>query len=531
MKFRISTFIVVCVALFTFTGCYEDKGNYTYGEIEEVTVTFPENIAAMEGSEYLEFDPEIVSSINGPISGDNKHYSFGCKLNWQRRAGSSQRWTDINPDKTKAVKYFAEMPANNYTFWYTVKNEDTGVTFNFKGYCTVISTTSEGWMVLSNDGADKKVRMDFVFTDSKGVEHVRQNLFDGSGPQLYNALGITMQPTQMSYGDRIVMMTGSGAYELNTASLQYTESRTVKSIDFVDQGAPGEIIQWEPIQSPASYGPLSKCAVTDQGNAYSVTSYYAGAGFEFPMNTDKPGNDPTYKVAPFIGCGQNRPGNSYGALFYDETNKRFMGWFYYASGDQKKLLYPLRDPENAKFSFQTGMDIVDMENTAFNNEVWSVLQDASGKRHLYGIYVAGYTSEYVQDNVYECDAPDFHEADDYAFHSMNSLMLYSKNNKVYCYNIYTGQLLDEITLDSSEKITKIKFPLCKSPSPTGLNNWDKLKEDQNRLIVASTTGQENGGIVRFYDIDYLSTGKMTLNREYKGFGQEIVDVTYRERRK
>lgn len=537
MKNKISACLLSCFALLSLTGCYEDKGNYTYSELEDIEVTFPDKIVAMEGSEYLEFDPVVVSTINGTISADNSDYTYTCRLNksWKDEFNQTHTWTDMNPEGTKKVKFFADVPAGSYYFWYTVTNKKTDVTFNFKGTCSVISTTSEGWMVLCNDGADKRVRLDLIFKDSKGVDRVRQDIFNADCPVLHNATAMTFSPSlDANPGDQMILQSYSDAYSLNKTTMQFTQNNCVKAYDFMDSSTEGNIIAWQPIFSAGSYGPLTRACVSDLGDAYGVFTSYSGNAFEFPMNTDEPGNPPTYKVAPFIGTGQSRPGKSNGALFYDKTNKRFMGWYYYNSGDAQKLLYPLRDPENAKFSFQTGMDMVYMEGTELNNIVWSVLQDASGKRYLYGIIVAGYSANFEQEGRFEVNAPDFDTADSYAFHSLAGLMFYSKGNKVYCYNIYTGRLLDTLTLDASEKVTKLKFNLYKAMVRENLRGWnDEFRDDQYRLIVASTTGQENGGIVRFYDIDYLNinSGKMTLNREYKGFGQEIVDVTYREQRR
>lgn len=529
---KISKIFAASLLLVSLTGCYEDKGNYTYSEIEEVTVTFPSNISAMQGTEYIEFDPEVVSSINGPISADNPDYAFDCKLykSYTDEYGVSQRWTPMDPEGTKAVKFFADFSAGNYYFWYTVTNKKTDVTFNFKGNCSVISTTSEGWMVLSNDGSDKHVRLDLIFEDSKGVEHVRQDLFDDNAPVMHDAKKLVLSPTLYSTGDQIALITGEGSQFLHPQTMQFMAAGNIKLSDFVLSTTPGEIVNWSQIFNNSWISPLTKTCVTDLGNVYGVTSSGAGAAFEYPMNTDVPGNPATYQVSEFIGTGQSRPGNSYGALYYDITNKRFVGWYRYAS--EPRLLNVLRDPENAKFSFQTGMDIVYMEGTAFNNIVWSVLQDASGKRYLYGIIVEGATADFPQEGRYEINAPDFDTADDYTFHPRTGLMFYSKDNKIYCYSIYNARLLDTLTLEAGEKVTMIKFNNIQNMTPENVNHWEgKLELDRYRLIVGSTTGAENGGVVRFYDVDDLGTGKMTLNREYTGFGQEIVDVTYRERRK
>jgi outer membrane lipoprotein-sorting protein len=108
-------------------------------------------------------------------------------------------------------------------------------------------------------------------------------------------------------------------------------------------------------------------------------------------------------------------------------------------------------------------------------------------------------------------------------------MFYSYGNKVYSYNLGTGAINQVLELPTGESVTKLKFNLYVNAELSYLNNkTEEFLAKQFDLIVASTTGAENGGIVRFYDID--NSGKMSKLEEYTGFGDHIVDVTYRERR-
>jgi hypothetical protein len=93
----------------------------------------------------------------------------------------------------------------------------------------------------------------------------------------------------------------------------------------------------------------------------------------------------------------------------------------------------------------------------------------------------------------------------------------------------TGAVNQVLELPAGETVTKLKFNLYANCMLSYLNNTSQeFMDKQFDLIVASTTGAENGGIVRFYDLD--TTGKMSKLEEYTGFGDHIVDVTYRERR-
>lgn len=536
MKLNILSVVAISASLML-NACYEDKGNYDYTDLEEMTVEFPENIVALEKSEPLAFSPKVVSSIAGEISSDNPNYEFNCELYRQATVdGKIVYWHDINPDKKKDINIILpDVPANNYPIWYKVTNKKTGVTFNFKKTVSIKSTTSEGWMVLSKDAAGH-AQLGIVYTHPNGQEMVRANILPETAPEIIDPTSLSMIPVYgYATGDEIYLNAKQGAYKLNVSTLVPAATDLVRNLMFLSPNIPGDVVNIHSIQSSGTYKYLSLACVSSEGNCYAIYSSNAGACFEFPMNTDGYSNNPTYKVSPFIGSSQTRPGNTGKALFYDITNKRFMMFNYYLAaylGNENKILFQPKEPENAKFSFVTGMDIVDMESTRYSDgEVFSVLQDANGHRHVYGILVNTYnqSNELGQGEKYsDISATDFDTADDYAFHSMYPLMFYSKDNKVHVYNLGLKSYVGAITLDPSEKISKIKFNLYQMAS---LNNLTNKSEDfmnmQFKLIVASSDGTEGGSKVRFYNVS--EQGETSLLKEFSGFSGEIVDVAYRER--
>lgn len=536
MKLNILSALGLFATSVVLTGCYEDKGNYDYAEIEELTITLPPLIQAMANAENVQFSPTIVSSITGKeISPDDPNYEYECRVYYTRTIdGISEKWYDINPDKTMAVDFFVEAPAGTYTLWYTARNKRTGVETHAKSSVQLISSVYEGWMVMANCGTEKKMRLDMIFTDSKGRELIAKNI---TGPNITNLTEGTQAmyyPSMYAGKECVNILTKSGSYRV-WDDMQMQAANNIKMKDFI---MPANIIGEPTLMTQIMYnafaGPTATICVTNVGDTYAITSNFAGAAFEYLMNTDKVGEEATYKVAQAVGTSMVRTGNSTSALYYDITNKRFMGWSYYASNN--KLLFPLNDNDENQpqglFSFNTGMDFVDMESTRFSNGlVYTVLQDNTGHRHVYGINLSGNNSikkESAYDNI---TGENFDTATDYAFHSQFPYMFYCKGNKVYSYGLVDNSVRDVLTLDGAETTTLLKFNLYGNMTLTSLNKWDdeEFQSMQYKLIVCSTTGGEDGGIVRFYNVD--TAGKMSLYKEYKGFGENIVDVTYRERRK
>lgn len=531
MKTRIKYIVLLVLSSFLCISCYEDKGNYSYSDKDVVTITLPEDVKAMSHAEYLTFSPDIKSSLNGDIKGDDAKYEFGCKLNYawyNSEAGKNEYWIDIDSTKTKDVKFFANIPAGTYKIWYWVTNKESGVTTNAESSVKVLSSTYQGWMVLNNVGANNKVRLDMISTDSKGNVVTARDILGEKAPELFNGTQIVMNPSKFSNAESIFLLSKSGGYRLNVENLQTTESDNMKLSDFILPSTPGQPLSLLVVNSGGTVGPLSRLAVTDIGNAYAVTSSTSGASFEYPINTPKRDVTPIYQVSPMVGTSMARPGNSSCVLLYDITNKRFIGWNYSASDNH--ITFPLNDPSGVekKFSYATGMDLIAMKSTRYSDGlVYSVLQDNEKKRHIYGINLSG--SRFYQESVYNgIEAEHFNDATDYAFHSQYPLMFYCYGNKVYAYNLGTGTVNDILTLDPSETVTMLKFNLYLNMKLSDLNDQsEEFLGKQYQLIVASTTSAVDGGVVRFYNID--STGKMTKKEEYKGFGK-VVDVTYRERR-
>lgn len=538
MKIKIKSALFVLANALVLSGCYEDKGNYTYGDLEVIDVTFPDVMEAMQGG-TIAFAPTVTSSSAGVIKNGNDNYEYTCLISYSYYDDERNliNWTDINPGKSKDFNFVASIPANIYTVWYKVKNKSTGIESNFKSQITVKSATSEGWMVLSNNGADKKGRLDIIYTDPDGNDCVFADVKDINSVEIFNARGLVMSPSVTTANDQIFLLAESGSYRLNRGKLTAYASDNIKNIEFNTPTVPGSVIAYTPLLNKG-YSPTTRLAVTTLGDVYGVHEGSTGAAFEHVMNSAAPGNLATYKVAPAIGVSLAT--GSYCGLFYDITNKRFMGSCYsYAWGQptpiESKTLFTLVEPEEPLFSFDTGMDFVDMANTAFSDgDCFTILQDASGNRHVYVINLAGYTraTSFKQRALYSnINAENFNSATDYAAHSQYTFLFYCLGNKVYCYNYATGVLTDAVTLGPDETASLVKFNRFSCLRLNAMVQMNKTDEEfvglQNELIVGSSNGQENGGKMRLYKIS--PQGKMTLHKEFSGLGEEIVDIVYRER--
>lgn len=216
MKSKIFNALGILTASVLLTGCYEDKGNYDYTEIEELTITLPTAIEAMANAENVQFSPTVVSSATGKeISADDPNYEYDCRIYYTRTIdGISEVWYDINPDKKQDVDFFVEAPAGTYTLWYTARNKHTGIESHAKGSLRLISSVYEGWMVMSNNGADNTMRLDMIFTDSKGRELVAKGITGTKVTGLTDGTQIMYNPSMYAGKEFVNVLTKSGSYRV-----------------------------------------------------------------------------------------------------------------------------------------------------------------------------------------------------------------------------------------------------------------------------------------------------------------------------
>jgi hypothetical protein len=188
------------------------------------------------------------------------------------------------------------------------------------------------------------------------------------------------------------------------------------------------------------------------------------------------------------------------------------------------------------FPYKTGRDMVYMQGSRRSNGmVEAILQDAQGKRSIYGMKVAGtppgYASNVVQDYYHEnVNAPGFEQATLFAFDPQFPFLFYAVGNKVYRY-VLTTKTATEVANITGGEITTLKYNLWRMPNQANLNNQSAaFLSQQYQLIVGTfdnSVANGNGGKVTFYEVDGTTSNVNKLH-EYGGFGK-VKDVVYRER--
>lgn len=508
--------IAATVAVFALSACYDDKGNYDYSEIPEISIEgIPENITAIQKVDTIKFKPVIKSSTEGVIDEKNPNYEFGCSILTQSGVfPDNTRKHDINPEGQKDIAYCPKENQGTYLLWYTVKDKRTGVTTNYSAKLVVTSATYKGWLVLCDEGDENKVRLDLLSDLGNGREEIVRDVMTEDAPLRHNANRVSMYDYYTSY-QAIVVSTGEGASYLDINTLATNESLDAK-YQFIAEPKDETVVLAQ------THGYYVNDMITDKGNLYS-RGYSYGSVFESPINTTTAYGSPEFEVAPFVGSVPGSVAGVYMIIYYDKTNGRFMGRYIYALPSKLDVVTGQPDPAIS------GKKLITMQGCWFSNgTVYSVLENESGERSVFGLGVGGavYNAAAVN-TTYEkkIDAEGFNKAKFYAFHSQYPYCFYEIGNDIKNYNLMTGTLSNGISIPSNEEITMVKCNLLVKDFST---TDPDLAATDYALMIGSYDKSDpvKGGVLRIYNVN--NDGKFTLLKEQKGFAK-IRDVIYRER--
>lgn len=531
-----------------FAACVNDDGNYDYKELTEITIeNIPAKMELLGYVDRIQVSPKIISSLDGEIEDGNPDFTVRYRLGYKGMGSMGGfdeenqvhiNFVDVTPESGFDLDIPADYGSSVYVLWVTVTDNRTGAVTSEQYEINISSTTSEGWLVLCNEGEEERARLDMISQLTSTRVETIHDVASGM-PESYHATCLGFVPKMSNPGDVISVFTHGDDYMLDQETLESGPELEFNMNNFSVE--PGETLFKEYSFAASSYNWLLKYrfGFAESGNAYVLVGGSAGESYGMPINTLDPGMPVEFKVAPFVGYSWVRPwGSSFAAnaLFYDSDNQRFMLFVGGTNfGSESLCLFPLSDPQTELFSYTTGKEMVYMEGTSRNGLVCAILQDNAGNRSLYGINVS--TTEPTQElYIDRIEAFEFEKAEHFAFYSKGPLMFYAVGNKVYSYNYATkaSKLVSEVSLGSNEEITQIKFNLFRNSALESLNKYgdEEFMNKQYQLVVASYdkgASGVNNGKVGFYKIEQNGLDyTVTKDSEYDGFAK-VVDVVYRER--
>ena len=479
-------------------GCYDDKGNYSYHDINEVVISGIDPSYTVLLGESLEINPKLMMSMDAAGNEDDYAYEWFAISNDALATSTARQ----NIAATKNLNAPIAIPAGSYNAYFRVTDKNTGVNFLSPFNLNVVSSIYEGFLVLSNIGGTARLDM-LSYLDNEFIQYNDVITRVGSSlPQLRNPYKVYCYPSGLSMdgdGYRIYLLSETMGTRIDPETFDYQIEYKIEyeaASLAIDNLNAQDLVRSSVLIPSASW-------VYSSGNVYYAMSVLS-MKYGLPVNA-YPDSKP-FKVAPFMACGDMD------AILFNIDDRRFV-----QHGFASEYCTNLNNPKDPKFDYNIGMDLIYME-TNYSGWVYAILHDGS-KYHI-----AKFNMNAVQDHFSEIVATDFAQADNYAVSPDLGYLFYSVGGKVYEYDLSlktTKLMIDK----GSHEISLLTFNYFFN----GGSNAN-YKEWRNWLIVGSYDPQGKSGENGTLSLYHVPPVNGDLEHKYSwgGLG-EIVSVTYRER--
>jgi hypothetical protein len=480
-------YILAAVALLT--GCYKDKGNYDYKEINDIVATFTADTFRVNRLDTL----NIVPRLSGP---DTNRLVFEWRVVGVPDPAKPLGIGEIvTISRDRQIHEQITLPAGTYyyPFDFVAIDTVTGVKYFKHLYLQITTELQTGWMLLEQ----KRTEADISFITPGGK--VINNVYSAGNPDKPlppTARELVSISSVSILGNLNLVYFDGGGYTLDNTSLQVTG-------DYEDMFyAKPPVVQPYNMYKPTifQFGPYT----FNNGKIYSLNGIYAsllfGTAFTQPDNKG-------YSAAPFAAGGL-----SFGGIFFDQANYRFLYDGGQASTSLKTfpatpgMAFDMNNVRKRMITMKAGMgwDLwPDNWYAIFKNENNDscFLYTVNANGDLANTPVAAAAQPMLK-------SPDVHRSPDFLFPNTVKQMYYAADNKLYLYDMAANQARVIHTFAAGENITALK-----------------LKD--NVITLATYNGSAGGGTV--YHLPLAATGDIignTWSKKFTGF-EKIVQLIFK----
>lgn len=469
-----------------FYSCYDDKGNYDYQEINEISVTGIDTLYIKDVGESLTIVPKLEFSMEDKADQDNYKYS------WFTVSSSNPNITQILDSTRNLENYKLTMRPGAYDLYYRITDKNGTIT-QVKTKLTTTTIIYEGYLVMNDDQG--VMRLDMLSYRNGKFEFFKDILTEvGSElPTQQGPISVATFPDRNAPGEYAIwLLTQAGANCIHSETFKFEPKYNIK---YYVQGSLPDGFKADAM----SNGLNSQAMMCSDGNLYAYsrsTQNYWG------IRTNTLDGVNYLKISPKMGISSSM------VVVFDETTKSF-----YQTATNKTSCGQM--PPGDKFSYEnTKKDLLHIQYNYPN--FFAILKDiATNKRH-----VLRFTDKGVQELYQEMQGPDISKAELFTVSTeFMTYVFYSVGGKVYQYD--TGLNTSKLMLDfGSDKVTYLNF-LELGIYDEPYTSWSK------RLIVGTYNEASKQGKMDFYTVPSVN-GDLVKSSSYDGFAK-IVSVAYRER--
>ncbi len=499
--------LLACLSVCVYCGCVEDKGNYDYIELNDMTIQPLEKAYIVELFSQVKITPEITLKT-GEFNPDNYTYI------WMLYTVFSDQFISDTLSREKDLDIEISALPRTYKLYYEVKDKETGLICTQITDFTVINSYSIGLMALS------RINDDANLTFINVLEQVTEDAYEKMNGKIVgkNPRGISLIGNGELSDDvkpTVIIMTDDerGGTVVNSVDLVYL-------MDF------NELFYFKPERSrPEAFG----------------TGGYAG--FELTINDgaiytrEVMGEEPYPKfgvkikgdyehMAPFQFYSPVYPTVAY---FYDQGKQRFM---YMGVPLQGSSVIELNDIATEEPEPEEGEDPGEVVIGAFNpndvglNMVWgglfggefylingrSVMEDEEGERYLLS-FQAIPGPDFMPLHKFHITSEGIKEARAFTTPQGGQFLYYAYSNKIVCVSFSSGMVVTTYEFADGQQVDYVE---CDQ------------KNNINHLWVGVSDGskaKQSGSIVI---MDMSTDGSLKEVTRYKNVCGQIVDFEYKE---
>ena len=475
-------YIWLGITLLCVVSCYDDKGNYDYHDINEVTfgdVKTTYNV--LLNIDTLKIDALVEMSSGDKTDASRFHYAWIISP-----INTSNQKDTISTERV--LNYFISLVPNTYDLYLKIWDKKTDV--HWKKKLTVIVGTpySRGLMLA---GEDKNGNVDLQMISMAGVDTVVvRNILQNSGlPALRGPIAFFHTGKQNEEYKQVWVLSETGSYYLDRETLKGSELNLFEDFCMEKYNEPMVPIVMAP-EAKSADGNIDGHRVVVCSNGYlfyTGLNFISYGTFSFPLN--------------YLQDDLNKyiPASKY--IFYSIQSFDKFIWYSEETDCFYKVtsyLYPYSEKIEPKLSDAfawdqkgTGRKLIYGENTWNEAKAWVsdgnsfALMGDGTTAFIYKFYVKNLEAK----NCYQISssvAADVLSADYYAFSSTRSVLFYVKNNTLYAYNYDIGnERVDVIPLETTDEITMLKFDLTMEPM-------------KDALYIATYNATEGGSLRKYY---------------------------------
>ena len=481
-------FIVLSVVVLS--SCYKDKGNYSYMDINEVSIdSFTQQYNGYYLVDTLRITPKIHFSIDSITT---ERYSY----EWSLVTGTFDGAHSIKISESKNLEFPITVPANNYVLVFKLLDKSTGVTWMQKSRLRVSTYFDKGWMILGEK--DGYTTVDMISIPGSGdtiiIKDVLQNngLVPLKGPR--NMISLNRFNNNPLY-----LLTDDGTYELNKKTFESGEYANVKNLVY-DTEKPSKFTATDIVQN-ASYNRY----MIGGEKLYVNASLISSNSYGNPASRYRTSQH-SFNVAPHIAYSGFLYGYVSGRMLaYNTDEKRFVSFTTAAN-----FCDSLPDNSGDPFEWKTGMDMVNLFNSNYVNPAlgtmsYALMKNSEGNHFLYSFT----TNNIRKGKRYDVSAlPGISTMKNWGFSGAYPIMFYTSGTKLYGYNYETGLKFEkdfgkEITLlhfdtfnEKNEAFYVATYDGSKPANTGGEMTKFKVKRNPNAIEIEEVEGVKWTGLTK-----------------------------------